>query len=211
MNASDEIDLEAILEKIRTQAIAENIRVTQHAQQEMSEENITLDEVLQAIATAQILENYPEHKRGACCLLNGIANNGRFVHIVCTTAQPILVTVQSPRRLSSPRQYSGVSKPRGTERLRLFTQTAEMGNSDPKEAINVKCSIVGCPGEYEVQLIIHTIRYRGQVMVFDHVPAEVCSVCGDVLLRPGTVRRIEALSQATTQPARSVPLYEFAY
>lgn len=93
----------------------------------------------------------------------------------------------------------------------LFTQTAKMGNSDPKEATNMKCTIAGCPGEYEAKLIIHTVRHHGQVIVFDHVPAEVCTVCGDVLLKPGTVRRIEALSLATTQPARSVPLYEFAY
>jgi hypothetical protein len=47
-------------------------------------------------------------------------------------------------------------------------------------------------------------------MVIDHVPAEVCSVCGDVLLAPETVRRIEALLKATPAPSRSVPLYEFA-
>jgi YgiT-type zinc finger domain-containing protein len=74
----------------------------------------------------------------------------------------------------------------------------------------MKCSIVGCPGEYEERQIIHTVRYRGQVIVFDHVPAEVCSVCGDTLLKPETVRRIETLLQATVQPARAVPLYEFA-
>jgi len=74
----------------------------------------------------------------------------------------------------------------------------------------MKCSIVGCPGEYEERHVIHTVRHRGQVIVFDHVPAEVCSVCGDVLLEPETVRRIEALLRATAQPARSVPLYEFA-
>ncbi|MCL4833535.1 MAG: YgiT-type zinc finger protein [Caldilineaceae bacterium] len=75
----------------------------------------------------------------------------------------------------------------------------------------MQCSITGCPGEYERQHIIHTVRHRGQVIVFDLVPAEVCSVCGDVLLKPETVRRLEALLQATVQPARSVPLYEFAY
>ncbi len=74
----------------------------------------------------------------------------------------------------------------------------------------MKCSIVGCPGEYEERQIIHTVRHRGQVIVFDHVPAEVCSVCGDVLLKPETVRRIETLLHTTMQPARVVPLYEFA-
>ncbi|MBI4757540.1 MAG: YgiT-type zinc finger protein [Chloroflexi bacterium] len=75
---------------------------------------------------------------------------------------------------------------------------------------SLKCSIEGCPGEYEERQIVHTVRHRGQVLVIDRVPAEVCSVCGDVLLKPETVRRIEELLQAAAQPARTVPLYEYA-
>ncbi|RLC69324.1 MAG: hypothetical protein DRI52_09145, partial [Chloroflexi bacterium] len=40
----------------------------------------------------------------------------------------------------------------------------------------------------------------GQIVVIDHVPAEVCSVCGDVLLRPEAVRRIEALLRTAAFP-----------
>ena len=99
MGTLDVTNLEAILEQLRVQATAENIRITQHAQQEMVEEDITLDEVLQAIVTGQIVENYPEHRRGACCLLTGHAQQGRSLHIVCTTAQPVLIiiTVYEPK------------------------------------------------------------------------------------------------------------------
>ena len=54
------------------------------------------------------------------------------------------------------------------------------------------------------------VRHQGHPVVIDHVPAEVCTVCGDVLLTPGTVRGIEALLQAGRQPTGTVPLYEFA-
>jgi len=74
----------------------------------------------------------------------------------------------------------------------------------------MKCSIQGCPGEYEERTIVHTVKHQGEVIVIDHVPAEVCAVCGDVLLTPETVRRIEALLKATGRPARNIPLYEFA-
>ena len=74
----------------------------------------------------------------------------------------------------------------------------------------MKCSIDGCPGEYGDGKVMHTVRHGGQVIVIDHVPAEVCSVCGDVLLRPETVRRIEALLEEQNQPASTVPLYEYA-
>ncbi len=74
----------------------------------------------------------------------------------------------------------------------------------------MKCSIQGCPGEFGTRTVVHTVKRRGEVVVIDHVPAEVCSVCGDVLLAPETVRRIEALLKAAPRPDRNVPLYEFA-
>jgi YgiT-type zinc finger domain-containing protein len=73
----------------------------------------------------------------------------------------------------------------------------------------MKCSIEGCPGEYEQRRIAHTVRRKEQVVVIDHVPAEVCSVCGDVLLKPETVRRIETLLRTATRPTSTVPLYEY--
>ena len=88
-----------MLDRIRLQARANNVRVTQHAQQEMVAEQISLDEVLEAISQGTILEDYAQHRRGACCLMYGHTRTGRAIHIVCTTAQPTLVviTVYEPR------------------------------------------------------------------------------------------------------------------
>ena len=96
----DIADLEGMLRRIRTQAQEENFRVTQHAQQEMAEEDITLDDLMESISAGQVLENYPEHKRGACCLVNGFTRKGRPIHIVCATTGPVLiiVTVYEPKR-----------------------------------------------------------------------------------------------------------------
>ena len=73
----------------------------------------------------------------------------------------------------------------------------------------MKCSIKGCPGIYEDRKILHTVRHRGQVLVIEGVPAEVCSLCGDILLTPETIRRIEQLMQLSSQPDRVVPLLEY--
>jgi len=73
----------------------------------------------------------------------------------------------------------------------------------------MKCSVEGCSGEYDKRKIIHTVRYRGEIIVVDNVPAEVCSVCGDVLLEPETVRRIEILLQGVSTPVRTAPVYEY--
>ncbi len=73
----------------------------------------------------------------------------------------------------------------------------------------MKCSIQECSGTYEHREVIHTVRHRGELIVIDHVPAEVCTSCGDVLLTPQTVRRIERLLDSRPSPARSVPLFEY--
>jgi YgiT-type zinc finger domain-containing protein len=74
----------------------------------------------------------------------------------------------------------------------------------------MRCSIANCPGEYEVRRVTHTVRAGERIVVIDHVPAEVCSVCGDVLLAPATVRRIEELLANLGQPDAVVPLFEYA-
>lgn len=90
--------MDDILANIQEQARAELLRVTQHAQKEMDDEDITLDEVIEAIIEGQILEDYPEHKRGSCCLVYGRTKKAVPLHIVCTTTQPklIIITVYKP-------------------------------------------------------------------------------------------------------------------
>ena len=74
----------------------------------------------------------------------------------------------------------------------------------------MKCSLQGCAGEYEAKEITHTVRHQGRIVVIDRVPAEVCSVCGDVLLRPETILHIEELLRENPEPVRTVPVYKYA-
>jgi len=73
----------------------------------------------------------------------------------------------------------------------------------------MKCSITGCPGTYEQKSVHHTVRHQGRVIVIDHVPADVCDVCGDVLLAPETVRNIEQLLAVLPPPQQTAPVYEY--
>jgi hypothetical protein len=99
MGEQSDRTIEDTLQHIKRQAVDENIRITQHAQQRMAEHDIVLDEVMQAIAQGEILENYPEHRRGACCLINGITEAKRALHVICTTDQSLLIiiTVYEPQ------------------------------------------------------------------------------------------------------------------
>jgi hypothetical protein len=66
-----ERDAEGIRARVVEQVRVEHVRITQHASKEMVAENVTLDEVYEAMSGAIVLEDYPEHRRGACCLLAG--------------------------------------------------------------------------------------------------------------------------------------------
>jgi hypothetical protein len=94
--------------RIIEQARSGMVRITQHAQQEMVEEEILLEEVLEAIMRLKKLEDYPYHKRGPCCLLGGATHTGRQLHVVCTTALPLLVIITTyeplPPKWLSPTQ-----------------------------------------------------------------------------------------------------------
>jgi len=57
---------------------------------------------------------------------------------------------------------------------------------------------------------VHTVRHRGNIVVIEGVPAEVCSLCGDVLLTPETIRKIEFLLEHPTEPTATAPLYQYA-
>lgn len=74
----------------------------------------------------------------------------------------------------------------------------------------MKCSITGCPGNYEQREVVRAVRQGNRIIVVEHIPAEVCDVCGDVLFTPETIERLETLRSTAEQPTRNVPLYEFA-
>ena len=92
-------DHEQIVIRLRNQAMADALKVTIHAHQEMAEDTVLLADVRSVLADATLLENYPEHRRGACCLACGRAADGRDIHVVCTTSLEvaIIITVYVPK------------------------------------------------------------------------------------------------------------------
>jgi len=53
---------------------------------------------------------------------------------------------------------------------------------------------------YEAREVVHTVRHGRRIFVIDHVPAEVCSVCGDVVFAPETVRRLKPFARRPRRP-----------
>lgn len=88
-----------IAERLRRQAAQDMVRVTLHGHHEMVEEDISYDELREALLGCQVIEDYPYHQRGACCLVCGRVGSRRFLHVVCTTTLEaiVVITVYEPK------------------------------------------------------------------------------------------------------------------
>jgi YgiT-type zinc finger domain-containing protein len=85
-----------------------------------------------------------------------------------------------------------------------------MDHSHLEEATTMTCRIAGCPGTYETKRRVRTIHHKGELLVIQNVPAEVCDVCGDTFFHEETVRHLEAMAHDPGTPVGRVPLYEYA-
>jgi len=90
--------MNTIFEIIQEQVNNRSIRFTLHAHQKMVAEKISVADLLQALSSAQLLEDYPDYERGPCCLVCGKTKTGRPIHVVCTTTQPelLIITIYEP-------------------------------------------------------------------------------------------------------------------
>ena len=68
----------------------------------------------------------------------------------------------------------------------------------------MKCQI--CDGQYEKRRITRTYRRDGKIIVVDDVPAEVCNLCGDTLLKPETVELIQEVLRKAAEATEFAPV-----
>jgi len=71
-----------------------------HAQQEAAAEQISVDDIRQAILVGEELEPYPNDPRGPSCLLVGQDESDRWIHILCgnfNRENLLIVTVYLPQ------------------------------------------------------------------------------------------------------------------
>ncbi len=85
-------------ESLRDAVLRFGFLMSDHADREAASEAITVQEIREAILSGTILEDYPHHRRGPCCLITGKTEGGRDIHIVMsTTLIPTrIITVYEP-------------------------------------------------------------------------------------------------------------------
>lgn len=89
-----------ILEEIRKAIHENNYRVTDHADEEMGEDNLSLGDILESVVNGEIIENYPKDFPFPSCLILGKNRSGENIHSVwaCDESKRmgILVTAYRP-------------------------------------------------------------------------------------------------------------------
>lgn len=73
-----------------------------------------------------------------------------------------------------------------------------------------KCPL--CGGDLEQKMVTHPQEYKGAIFIMENVPVEVCGQCGEVMLSPDVLEKIQELVWSEKVPKRttSVPVYDLA-
>jgi hypothetical protein len=102
-----------ILTLVRQAVQTNQVKISLHAAEEAVSEEISGDDIQEALMSAVLLEDYPDWWLGPCCLLYGRTHTGRDLHIVSSYGRlPItIITVYEPGppRWTTPTRRGGAS------------------------------------------------------------------------------------------------------
>jgi len=88
-----------MIEQIRTKIQAGQFEFSKHAVDQSILRQISVQELREAIANGEIIEDYPEDKYGPSCLILGYTQAGRPLHIQCSyPSRPLIkiITLYEP-------------------------------------------------------------------------------------------------------------------
>lgn len=88
-----------MINEIREQIAANNFEFSKHAVDQSILRRISIREIGEAVASGDIIEDYPDDKYGPSCLIFGMTRDNRPLHIQCSyPSRPLLkiVTLYEP-------------------------------------------------------------------------------------------------------------------
>lgn len=83
----------AMIEEIRQKVVRGEFEFSQHAVKQSILRGISVEEVREAIAAGEVIEDYPEDKYGPSCLIFGLTKANRPLHIQCSYPSRPLVKI----------------------------------------------------------------------------------------------------------------------
>lgn len=85
-----------MIENIRKQVESGDYRFTIHAFERCVERVISPREIKNIILTGEIIEDYPKDKYGKSCLICGITEKGKVLHVQCSINPVWIITAYDP-------------------------------------------------------------------------------------------------------------------
>ena len=82
-----------MIEEIRTKIQVGQFEFSKHAVDQSILRQISVQELREAIANGEIIEDYPEDKYGPSCLILGFTQAGRPLHVQCSYPSRPLVKI----------------------------------------------------------------------------------------------------------------------
>ena len=89
-----------MIERIKKQVKAGNYRFTIHAFERCAERRISPKDVKYAILSGEIIEEYSEDKYGSSCLIYGVGEERKILHVQCSI-RPVWIITAYDSTLSS--------------------------------------------------------------------------------------------------------------
>jgi hypothetical protein len=104
--------MDQFLEKITRLALAGRLIVSTHADQEMANDEIAIDDVIDGIANAVVVETYPDYHKGPCLLALIRTRDGAPVHALLgtSTANPEIAVIITAYRPATDRWNGDFTK-----------------------------------------------------------------------------------------------------
>ncbi len=82
-----------LIEGIRAKFVARDFEYSRHAATQTVERDISEQEILEAIESGVIIEDYPNDKYGPSCLILGFTRTRRPLHVLCSYPSRPLVKI----------------------------------------------------------------------------------------------------------------------
>lgn len=89
----------ALIDEIRAKVGSGEFEYSQHAVDQTTLRCIAVREIREAITNGEVIEDYPNDKYGPSCLVLGVTDAGRPIHVQCShSSRPVIkiITAYQP-------------------------------------------------------------------------------------------------------------------
>lgn len=70
------------LERVRTLVVGGDVRISDHGYEELAADGVFVRDVVEGLAAAGVVEDYPDYPKGPCVLVLERDRNGQPIHVV---------------------------------------------------------------------------------------------------------------------------------